>query len=93
MSVPEASMKEVMPCEMSSLGFHLPVLAKEKIWAGNFVDVLSFLPASNDFIFKTDKRGGIVRRRKSAGLFRTPLIIGCRHFMFLPACWLRDTLI
>lgn len=73
LSVSEVSMKEVLPCEMSPLGYHLPGSVKEKIWAGDFVDMLSLLSASKDFIFKMEKKGEDRqeenRRRPIARLF------------------------
>ena len=54
-SVPEACMKEVMPCEMSPLGYHLSTSVKEKIWRGEFMDILSPLPSQKDFMAKSEK--------------------------------------
>lgn len=51
---------------MSPLGFHLPLAVKEKIWKGEFLDLLSLLPIAKDFIIKTDKRyedGAVDSRR------------------------------
>lgn len=55
-AIPETCFKEVLPCEMSPLGFHLPVAIKEKIWKGEFLDLLSLLPVSKEFLSKLDKR-------------------------------------
>lgn len=42
----EACMKEALSCKISPLGFHLSSSVKEKIWRGEFVDILSLLPSS-----------------------------------------------
>lgn len=55
-SVSETCCKEVLPCEMSPLGFHLPLAVKEKIWSGEFLDILSLLPFAKEFLTKSDKR-------------------------------------
>lgn len=55
--VPEACMKDVMPSEISPLGYHLSSSMKEKIWRGDVVDILSLLPCQKDFAFKSDRRG------------------------------------
>lgn len=73
MSVPASCMKEVM---LSPLGYHLSLSVKEKIWKGDFVDVLSLLPAAKDFIPKTDRKERIDRRRIGVGLYLAPLLIG-----------------
>ncbi|XP_077306286.1 uncharacterized protein LOC143925697 [Lithobates pipiens] len=54
--VAEACMKEALPCEISPLGFHLSSSVKEKIWRGEFVDLLSLLPSSKEFLSKLDKK-------------------------------------
>lgn len=86
LSVPEVSMKEVLPCEMSPLGYHLPGSVKENIWAGDFVWHQRIL------FLKRKKKGRIGRRRIGAGLLLDRLIIGCRHFLFFPAYWLKNSL-
>lgn len=45
-----------MPCEMSPLGYHLRLAVKEKIWKGEFVDILSLLPLHKDFMAITEKK-------------------------------------
>lgn len=55
-TVPENYVKEVMPCEVSSLGFHLLLSLKEKIQKEDFVDLLSLLPSAKDFSFRHDKK-------------------------------------
>lgn len=57
LSVPEACLKGVMPCEISPLGYNLPSAVKEKIWWGDFVEVLSLLPTAKEFNLKSDKKG------------------------------------
>ena len=41
-------MKEALPCEVSPLGYHLSLALKEKIWSGDYVDLLSLLPANKE---------------------------------------------
>lgn len=41
---------------MSPLGFHLSCSVKEKIWKGDYVDILSLLPSSKEFLPKLDKK-------------------------------------
>lgn len=60
-NVPEACMKEVMPCEILPLGFHLNQSIKERILKGEFVEILSLLPVHKDAMFKTDRKGGEAR--------------------------------
>lgn len=55
--VPESLMKDIMPCEISPLGYHLSMSIMEKIWQGEFIDILSLLPFYKDFAFKSDRRG------------------------------------
>lgn len=50
--VPESLMKDIMPCEISPLGYHLSMSIMEKIWQGEFIDILSLLPFHKDFAFK-----------------------------------------
>lgn len=40
-SVPATCFKDVMPCEVSPLGFHLLLSVKENIWKREIVKVLS----------------------------------------------------
>lgn len=55
--VAEPSFKAPMPCEISPLGFHLTNSVKEKIWGGGgFIDLLSLLPASKEFLAKSDRK-------------------------------------
>lgn len=53
--LPGAHLKESMPCVLSPLGFHLPITVKDKIWNGEFIDILSLLPSSKEQNFKFDK--------------------------------------
>lgn len=46
--------KEVMPCILSLLG-HLPMGVKEKIWTGEYIDLLTLLPSSKEFFYKIKK--------------------------------------
>lgn len=54
--VSESCFKEALPCELSPLGYHLSNAVKEKIWRGDFIDILSLLPSSKEFLLKSDKR-------------------------------------
>ncbi|OCT70393.1 hypothetical protein XELAEV_18037311mg [Xenopus laevis] len=45
-----------MGCEVSPLGFHLTPSIKEKICRGEYIYLLSLLPASKEFLAKSDKR-------------------------------------
>lgn len=49
--VPDNCLREVMTCELSPLGFHLNIAVKEKIWRGDYIELLSLLPLSRDFKF------------------------------------------
>lgn len=51
-SVLEICRKETLPCTLSLLGFHLSTGIKEKNWRGEFLDLLSLLPSSKEFIQK-----------------------------------------
>lgn len=54
-NVPESCMKEAMLCEMSPLRYHLSLAVKDKIWRGDFIDILSLLRSQKDFMVKLDK--------------------------------------
>lgn len=45
-SVPATSFKETMSCGVSPLRFNLPLSVKEKIWKGDFAEVLALLPSA-----------------------------------------------
>lgn len=47
-TVPEICRKEALPCTLSPLGFHLSAGIRERIWKGEFLDLLSLLPLSED---------------------------------------------
>lgn len=51
--MPEICLQEALPCEVSPLGFHLLAALKEKIWKGEFVEVLSLLPSAKDVNFRS----------------------------------------
>ena len=57
-TVGESSFKEPLPCVLSPLGFHLSKAVKDKIWKGEFLDLLSLLPASKEFLAKSEKQSG-----------------------------------
>lgn len=48
--------KEVMPCILSPLGFHLPKGVKEKIWSGEYIELLNLLLSSKDYLPKLDRK-------------------------------------
>lgn len=47
--------KEVMPCVLSPLGFNLSLSVKQKIWNGEYNDLLTLLSSSKDFAYKLVK--------------------------------------
>ena len=53
--IPEISFKEPLPCEISPLGFHLTTNIKEKIWKGDFIELLTLLPGK-EFSGKSDNK-------------------------------------
>lgn len=54
--IPETCRKGALPCILSPLGFHLPTGTKEKIWKGEFLDLLSLLPSAKEFVHKYSGR-------------------------------------
>lgn len=74
-------MKDAMPCGISPLGYHLGTVVKEKIWKGEFIDILSLLPFHKDFAFKI--RGEKTVRKIGVGQFLGHLTIGCRPIAFI----------
>lgn len=55
-SVPEACLKETLPCEMSPVGYYLSPQIKNKIWNGQFVDILALLPSVKEYINRSDNK-------------------------------------
>lgn len=55
-SVPATCFKDVMPCEVSPLGFHLLLSVKENIWKREIVKVLSLLPSATQFSSRYDRK-------------------------------------
>lgn len=53
--VPDCVGKETMPCILSPLGFHLSNSTKDKIWKGDFIDILSLLPSQKEYYSCIDK--------------------------------------
>lgn len=53
--VPDCFRKETMPCILSPLGFHLSNGTKDKIWNGDFIDILSLLPSQKEYYSRIDK--------------------------------------
>lgn len=43
--VPDSYGNRAMPCILSPLGFHVPAPTKEKIWHGEYMDILALLPS------------------------------------------------
>lgn len=74
-----------MPCEMFPLGYHLSLSVKEKIWKGEFIDILSLLPFNVDFMVRTDERGKRGARRTGESQYPSHLTIGCRHIVSILA--------
>lgn len=54
--VSESCLREALPGELSPLGYHLSTAVKEKIWRGEFIDILSLLPSSKEFLLKSDMK-------------------------------------
>lgn len=44
--VPDSCLKEVLSCELSPLGFHLQGSVKEKIWRGEYIEIMSLFPST-----------------------------------------------
>lgn len=55
-SVPESCLKEILPCEISPLGYYLSAQVKDKIWKGQFIDILSLIPSAKLFINRPDQK-------------------------------------
>lgn len=68
-TVPETCLKESMPCKSSPLGFHLASTVKEKIWRDEFIDLLSLLPTSKEFLKQEKDKNEEDRRRPVARNF------------------------
>lgn len=82
MHVPETCFKEVMSCEVSLLGFHLPISIKEKIWRGDFIDVLSLLPSVKEFTIESEKKAGHKTDDKRCRPIPRAFLNCCRVFAF-----------
>lgn len=67
-NLPETCLKEPMACTISPLGYHLSITVKDKIWRGEFLDILSLLPSAKEFLIK-DKKEEDDRRRPVARSF------------------------
>ena len=63
-NVPERVMKEAMPCEVSPLGYHLSTAVKEKIYNGEYIDILSLLPGQKEGGFRRGEDKGEDERRR-----------------------------
>lgn len=51
-----AHSRAMQTCLSSNPSGHLRSGFKEKIWRGDYIDLLSLLPSSKDFIYKSDKK-------------------------------------
>ncbi|XP_040195886.1 uncharacterized protein LOC120928890 [Rana temporaria] len=63
-NVPESCFREAMACELSPLGFHLSANVKAKIWKGDYMDILSLLPAAEDRPLRRDQEKVVDDKRK-----------------------------
>lgn len=63
-SVPESCLKEILPCEILPLGYHLSAQVKDKIWKGQLIEILSLLPSAKEFINRSDKKNQKIGLRK-----------------------------
>lgn len=54
--VPKSCLKEVLACELSPVGFHLPGAIKGRIWKGEYIEILSLLPSTHEH--RSDKKEG-----------------------------------
>ncbi|XP_040181175.1 uncharacterized protein LOC120914564 [Rana temporaria] len=64
-NVPESCFREAMACELSPLGFHLSANVKAKIWKGDYMDILSLLPAAEDRPLRWDQEKVVDDKRAS----------------------------
>lgn len=62
--VSEQCFKEALFCEISHLGYHLPLAIKEKIWKREFVDLLSLLLTNRENLKNEKKSEEIEEKRK-----------------------------
>lgn len=53
-----------MPYIISPLGFHLPPSVKDKIWKGDYIDLLSLLPSSKDLIYKIVRKEEKIKKER-----------------------------
>ncbi|OCT67472.1 hypothetical protein XELAEV_18038770mg [Xenopus laevis] len=76
--VSESSFRDAFSCEVTPLWLHLSSLVREKIVRGDYIDLLSLLPSSKEFL-KNEKRGDNEedRRRPVARTFSNWLQAFC----------------
>ncbi|MEE6519756.1 hypothetical protein FKM82_017498 [Ascaphus truei] len=55
--LPDAAYGDSCTTILRSLGVHLSKEVKEKIWAGDYVEILSLLPGYNEAVAKSEKKG------------------------------------
>lgn len=53
-----------LPVEVSPCGYHLAISVKDKIWRGEYVDILSLLPSTKEFKAKPEKSDKEEDRRR-----------------------------
>lgn len=68
-----------MPCLPSLLGFHLSSGIKEKIWNDEFLNLLSLLPSSKEFLRQDREKHDDDRRRPVARSFNNWLQVFCMY--------------
>lgn len=71
---------------MSPLGFYFQISLKEKIQKGEFIDILSLLPSSKDFL-RFNKKLRIKQRKIDGGLSPDLSLTGFRPYVIFLASW------
>ncbi|OCT57116.1 hypothetical protein XELAEV_18003994mg [Xenopus laevis] len=76
--VSESCFRDAFSCEVTPIGLHLSSAVRDKIVRGDYIDLLSLLPSSKEFL-KNDKRGDNEedRRRPVARTFSNWLQAFC----------------
>ncbi|XP_075438304.1 uncharacterized protein LOC142477139 [Ascaphus truei] len=81
--LPDAAYGDSCTTISRSLGVHLSKEVKEKIWAGDYVEILSLLPGYNEAVAKSGKKRGRLKRRMwKSVFFLASSVIGRRHLGF-----------
>lgn len=73
--IPKVCMKEVLLSELSPLGFHLNAAIKERIWKGEYIELISLLPSIKDNRLE----------RKDGHKFEDNTLVPCNFNNFLQA--------